>query len=109
MQFCDQCGSLMRRDGSWMVCSASGCDGRQSVDEDLAASFVHTEEQGETEVIETDESVAQEGLPTTDDVRCDDCGNTTAWYTLKQTASADEPPTRFFKCTECGHRWRGYN
>lgn len=109
MQFCDQCGSLMRREDGWMVCSDASCDGRQPVDEDLAEAYVTTEPQTDTEVIETDEAAAQEGLPTTDDVRCDDCGNTRAWYTFKQTASADEPPTRFFKCTECGHRWRGYN
>ena len=40
---------------------------------------------------------------------CDECDNGEAWYTIKQTASADEPPTRFFKCTECGNRWREYS
>lgn len=109
MQFCDTCGSLMRREGDWMVCADNECEGREPVDDERAAAFVSTEEQSDTEVIETDESIVDEGKPTTDDVRCDNCGNERAWYTLKQTASADEPPTRFFKCTECGHRWRGYN
>lgn len=100
---------MMRRDGEWMVCTDESCSGREPVDEERAAEFVSVDEQTDSEVIETDEKVAEEGLPTTDDVRCDECGNTRAWYRLKQTASADEPPTRFFKCTECGHRWRGYN
>ncbi|MFW6448559.1 MAG: RPA12/RPB9/RPC11 RNA polymerase family protein [Halobacteriota archaeon] len=109
MQFCPECGTLMRREGEWMVCSAETCDGREPVDDERAAAFVTTESQRDPAVVEADAELAQEGLPTTDDVRCDDCGNERAWYTLKQTASADEPPTRFFKCTECGHRWRGYN
>lgn len=100
---------MMHRSGEWMVCSNASCDGREPVDGERAAAFVSVEEQTNPDPIETDESMADEGLPTTDDVRCDDCGNQRAWYTFKQTASADEPPTRFFKCTECGHRWRGYN
>lgn len=109
MDFCDDCGSLMRREGAWMVCSRDGCEGRTPVDEELVAAFTSTEEQAETAIIETDDTVGVEGLPTSTDVRCRECGNQEAWYTLKQTASADEPPTRFFKCTECGHRWREYN
>ena len=50
-----------------------------------------------------------EGKPTADDVKCDECGHGEAWYTIKQTGAADEPPTRFFKCKECGYRWRDYN
>ena len=99
----------MHRNGDRMVCAAVDCEASVPVDEERAEAFVSVEEQAETELIETDDSMVDEGLPTTDSVRCDDCGNERAWYTLKQTASADEPPTRFFKCTECGHRWRGYN
>jgi len=61
MQFCEECGSLMRAAGSEMVCAN------------------------------------------------EECGHTVAWYTIKQTGSADEPPTRFFKCKECGYRWREYS
>jgi len=107
MQFCDECGSMMHADGDEMVCSA--CDMRVAKDKERAAEFVSTEEQSGDEVIETEEGAAFEGKPTTDDVTCDDCGHGVAYYTLKQTASADEPPTRFFKCEECGYRWRGYN
>lgn len=48
-------------------------------------------------------------LPTADDVTCEECGHGKAWYTIKQTGAADEPPTRFFKCQDCGYRWREYN
>ena len=90
-----------------LVCTNCGATAER--DEDRAAAFVSTEEQTEDDVIDTEENATFEGKPTTDDVICEECGNETAWYTIKQTASADEPPTRFFKCTECGNRWREYN
>ncbi len=108
MQFCDACGSLMHtdRDTDEMVCSS--CDQRTERDDDRAEAFISTDEQTFDDVIETEEGAADEGLPSTE-VICDGCGHDRAWYTIKQTGSADEPPTRFFKCQECGKRWRGYS
>jgi len=106
MQFCDDCGSMMKPDDGRMVCSSCGAVVDQ--DEETAAEYVSTEEQTDDDVIESDPEAADEGKPTAE-VRCEDCGNDRAWYAIKQTGSADEPPTRFFKCTECGHRWRGYS
>jgi len=97
MQFCDDCGSMMVSEDGRMVCTDCGATDRR--DEERASAFVSTEEQTDDDVIES----------SADDVHCDDCGHTKAWYTIKQTGSADEPPTRFFKCTECGHRWREYS
>lgn len=105
MQFCPECGSMMRTDGEQMVCSS--CGYAEPKDEELAAQFVSTEEQDDSDVIETEEGLNFEGKPKTETI-CPECDNDEAWYTIKQTASADEPPTRFFKCTECGARWREY-
>lgn len=107
MQFCDDCGSMMTPEDGEMVCSDCGVTAGQ--DADRAAAFVSTDEQTDGDVIETEEGANFEGKPTANDVTCEDCGHGAAWYTIKQTASADEPPTRFFKCKECGHRWREYN
>jgi DNA-directed RNA polymerase subunit M len=107
MQFCDDCGSMMHADGDEMVCQS--CGARVEKDADRAAAFVTTDEQSDDDVIETEEGANFEGKPTATDVTCDECGHGKAWYTIKQTGSADEPPTRFFKCQECGHRWREYN
>lgn len=92
-----------------MVCTNDDCGVTATQDEGRAAEFVSTDEQRDEDVIETEEGANFEGKPTADDVTCDECGHDEAWYTIKQTASADEPPTRFFKCKECGHRWRDYN
>jgi DNA-directed RNA polymerase subunit M len=96
---------MMHADGDQMVCS--DCGHVDAKDEDLADEYVSTEAQDESDVIETEEGMNFEGKPTAEET-CPECGNDEAWYTIKQTGSADEPPTRFFKCTECGHRWRGY-
>ncbi|ELZ01134.1 transcription termination factor Tfs [Natrialba chahannaoensis JCM 10990] len=107
MQFCDDCGSMMMAEDDRMVCT--NCGAASERDRDREDEFITTESQTDDEVIESDENANFEGKPKATDVVCDECGTQEAWYTLKQTASADEPPTRFFKCTECGHRWRGYN
>ena len=109
MQFCDDCGSMMvSRDGE-MVCQDDDCGATTERDEALAATFESTTEQTGSEVIETEEGANFEGKPTATDVTCDDCGHGEAWYTIKQTGSADEPPTRFFKCKNCSSVWRSYN
>ncbi|WP_255168040.1 transcription factor S [Natrononativus amylolyticus] len=109
MQFCDDCGSMMKADGDRMVCADEDCGATSGRDRETEAEFVSTDSQRFDDVIETSEETDVEGKPTTSDVRCPECENEKAYYALQQTASADEPPTRFFKCTECGHRWRGYN
>jgi len=109
MQFCDECGSMMKSMGSKMICSNGDCQHTVAKDEEKAAEFVSTEQQSDDDVIESSPDANFEGKPTADDVTCEECGHGKAWYTIKQTGAADEPPTRFFKCQECGYRWREYN
>lgn len=107
MQFCDDCGSMMVAKNGAMVCTSCGASADR--DEDRAAQFVSTEEQSEDDVIEADVEADLEGKPTATDVTCENCGHGEAWYNIRQTASADEPPTRFFRCKECKNTWREYN
>jgi transcription factor S len=46
-------------------------------------------------------------LPTADEL-CSKCGNTRAYWVLRQTRGSDEPETRIFECTKCGYKWREY-
>jgi len=89
-----------RRDGLFELRRRRGERGRRG--------FVETAAQDTSDVIETSEDANFEGKPTAEET-CPECGHDTAWYTIKQTGSADEPPTRFFKCKECGARWRDYS
>jgi DNA-directed RNA polymerase subunit M len=100
---------MMKTVDGEMVCTNDDCGATTERDEELAEQFVSTEAQSGDELIETSEDANFEGKPTSEDVMCEECGTEKAWYTIKQTGSADEPPTRFFKCTECGHRWREYS
>jgi len=109
MQFCDECGSMMLSRDGVMVCTDESCQAETARDEALAAQFESTTAQTDADVIETEAGANFEGKPTATDVVCESCGHDEAWYTIKQTGAADEPPTRFFKCKECGRRWRGYN
>jgi DNA-directed RNA polymerase subunit M len=100
---------MMVSDDSTMRCTNDDCGATADRDVDRAEQFVSTEGQTDQDLIETEEGAEFEGKPTANDIVCDECGHREAWYTIKQTASADEPPTRFFKCKECGYRWREYN
>ena len=46
-------------------------------------------------------------LPKTNGI-CSKCGNGEAYWFMRQTRSADEPPTVFYTCTKCEHKWRSY-
>ena len=98
---------MMHADGDEMVCK--NCGATAGKDRERADQFVSTAEQSGDEVVETEEGANFEGKPTDSSVTCEDCGHGVAWYTIKQTGAADEPPTRFFKCKQCGYRWREYN
>lgn len=41
-------------------------------------------------------------------IECESCGNGEAYWVLRQTRAADEPETRIYQCTKCGHKWREY-
>lgn len=40
---------------------------------------------------------------------CPKCHNDEAYFWEVQTRAADEPPTKFLKCTKCKHIWRDYS
>jgi DNA-directed RNA polymerase subunit M len=103
MEFCDECGSMMKTedvDGVEMwVCP----DGHREP-RDPEATYVVTEDQDASEIIET-EGQAETGLPETD-AACPECDNDRAYWYMQQIRAADESETRFFVCTECEHKWR---
>lgn len=102
MEFCDECGSMMKtEDGEW-VCA--NCGFTKSRDTATEEAMVTTEGQEESEIIDISDA-EDRGLPTTD-VECPECGNDSAYWYMQQIRSADESETRFFVCTECEHRWR---
>lgn len=100
MEFCDECGSMMRaEDGEW-VCSQ--CDFTKL--KDANKNYVLTESQEVSEIVDVSDA-EDRGLPTTT-VHCPQCENDEAYWYMQQIRSADESETRFFVCTNCEYRWR---
>ncbi|PSQ45889.1 transcription factor S [Halobacteriales archaeon SW_6_65_15] len=101
MEFCDECGSMMKaEDGMW-VCGSCGHEEPKGD----SADYTVTEGQEDSEIIETSQGDEESALPTTE-AHCPNCGNDRARWYMQQIRAADESETRFFICTECDHKWR---
>lgn len=102
MMFCPKCKSIMMPKTAGgkkqFVCSCGHKQAAESVTITESSKKV-----AEVTVIEK-ETVINPIV----DAECKKCGNRKAEYWEVQTRSADEPPTRFHKCTKCGHTWREY-
>jgi len=102
MEFCDDCGSMMKTEGDHWVCGS--CGNEQGRDAAAEAAMVTTEGQEHSEVVDVTEA-EDKGLPTATE-HCPKCENDEAYYYMQQIRAADESETRFFICTECEHKWR---
>ena len=60
------------------------------------------------EIAVADPEKEEETMPKTP-AECPKCGNREAYFWEVQTRAADEPPTKFMKCTKCKHIWRDYS
>jgi DNA-directed RNA polymerase subunit M len=103
MEFCDECGSMMKTENARWVCESCGAEkGRDTAEE---GAMVTTQGQEESQIVDTSDVDAEEMGPTTE-AQCPECGNDRAFWEMKQIRAADESETRFFTCTDCGHKWR---
>jgi len=105
LRFCRKCGGLLvPKEGGKGVLVCQSC-GEEERAEGLEYKMVKRveEEKGGVVVIEEEPSV----LPTVK-VKCPKCGNDRAYWWIRQTRSADEPSTRFYRCVKCGNTWREY-
>ncbi len=103
MKFCPKCGNLLEPEGGKLVCKQCGYEEKLERPEEYTLVKEVESNRGEITVIEEEKKV----LPTTR-VTCPNCGNDTAYWWILQTRRADEPPTRFYRCTKCGKTWREY-
>lgn len=99
MMFCPKCKSLMFPKGDVFACSKCGFEKKKT------GSAVVVEKQTEKEIVLLEKKI--DILPKTR-VECPKCGHNEAFWVLRQTRSSDEPETRIYTCTKCGHRWRAY-
>jgi len=104
MKFCPKCKKLLmpsENEEGKLVCRACGYE------EKSEGGYKRSEK------VEKKESVViiekrEINLPKTK-TKCPECGNNEAYYWIEQTRSADEAPTRFYRCVKCNHTWREYS
>lgn len=109
-RFCPRCGGLLQptRNQGEVVLKCTRCGHRVSGIDNASFRVVTKIKHSEKEKIVVVEGEDTSNLPVTREVICKKCGNTEAYYWMIQTRAADEPSTRFYKCTRCGHVWREY-
>ena len=104
MIFCPKCGTILKpkeKSGKkilWCSCGFSSEFEKNEQPEEKTEEKVRGIEIAEE--IETHPKVENE---------CKKCQTKEAYFWTQQTRAADEPETRFFKCTKCGHTWREYD
>ena len=103
MEFCPECGTMMVLKDGVLVCRRCGFTTEKQDDKSVLSVERHAKK-----TIAVLEGQSDMGLPTTH-ARCEECGNDTAYWWLRQLRSADESETRFFRCTKCGRTWREYD
>ena len=102
--FCPKCGSLMLpgKEKKGMACSSCGYNDKKS-----SGEMKISEKGNKAQDIEVVEKQQVDMLPKIK-ATCNKCHNDEAYYWHIQTRAADEPETRFNRCTKCGHTWRNY-
>ncbi|MCJ7479098.1 MAG: transcription factor S [Candidatus Nanohaloarchaeota archaeon QJJ-7] len=106
MDYCDECGGIIvpekKGDDTSFKCRSCGKEYEEEGEE------LVIREENEDEKKHINVGGEDENRPITDE-ECEECGNEKAYWWTEQTRSADEPPTRFYRCTECSHTWRVYD
>lgn len=100
--FCEKCGSVLvvrEKDGKkFFYCKSCGSTFDITSELKIRSKFKEEER-----IIEFTESLGEKTSAT-----CPKCGNNEAYFWVQQTRAADEPPTRFYRCTKCNYTWREY-
>ncbi|MBI4151347.1 transcription factor S [Candidatus Woesearchaeota archaeon] len=102
--FCPKCGSILRpKDKGGKKVLYCNCGFSKAPQDDDTTKIKETVKSAKKiEVVENLEVHPKVKI------LCEKCGNKIAYYWTQQTRGADEPETRFFKCTKCSHTWREY-
>ena len=112
MDFCPECGKLLYPDSkNNNILTCSKCGFKRKLEENEKISHTETIEhdpiKDKMEVVEVSQA---DSTKPTKSIYCPKCKkNQQVSFWMVQTRSADESPTRFFKCTVCGETWREYD
>ena len=97
--FCPKCKALMYPKDKDLICNKCGFKKKKK------GSNVVLSKQKKREVTIIDEKDKISVLPKTR-IKCSKCGHNESYWVMRQMRGSDEPESRFYTCTKCGHRWR---
>jgi len=97
--FCPKCRALMYPKQDFIVCNKCGYKTKKE------KSNIVVSKQEKKEVTLIEEKDKENVLPKTK-IKCPKCENNEAYWILRQMRGSDEPESRFYTCTKCGHKWR---
>ncbi len=108
MKFCPNDKSILipTKRGGATVLKCPKCGYEEEITSDVKNKYQSkTTVEGKNSIIVMENVV---NLPKTKTRGCAKCGHDEAYFWIQQTRAADEPPTRFYRCTNCGYTWREY-
>ncbi len=113
LKFCPRCGSIMypMREGSVTVFKCRSCGYETDASGGpqpyrFREKVKHSPREKIVVVREGEETAGSQVLKGV--VSCPRCGHDEVIFWMMQTRSADEPMTRFYRCTRCKYTWREY-
>ena len=111
MEFCDECGGMLvseKKDGE-SVMKCRSCGNLQDVEAE-EMKVTQEKEEDPMDRLNVSSSDDEETTRPTTQKECGKCGKETEheWW-MEQTRASDEPPTRFYECTECGNVHKEYD
>jgi len=105
MEFCPNCEIRLKNDSGLLHCPKC-----KYVKEKIDNPTKEKPEEINPEflVMGKDDMKQAKGLESTVKIDCEKCHNQEGVCWSLQTRSADEPETRFYRCTKCNYTWRDY-
>ena len=106
MEFCPKCEIRLKKNDSGLL----HCPKCKYLKEKTVASTKKESKEINSEfLVMGEEDVKQsKGLESTVPIDCEKCHNKEGGSWTFQTRSADEPETKFYRCTKCNYTWRDY-
>ena len=106
MDFCPKCDSRLKKNNDGLL----ACPKCKFVKEGAIKEETKKLEEPNPEFLVMDESDVNhaKGLESTVPIDCEKCHNKEGVSWTFQTRSADEPETKFYRCTKCNYTWRDY-
>ena len=106
MQFCESCGNILTIKNSvkGRILFCKSCNKEYPLTEEIIFTTKY-DEQKTAKLLP--EGVTEFATTKTLCPRCEK--EVEAEWAMQQTRGGDEPPTRFYRCKECGHVWRDYS